>query len=63
MNKFDNVYISHIFREGKTAANWIVNQAVYRETRLSWKDDLRKEVKLMTTINYDMAHANEGKIM
>ena len=62
MNKFDNVYISHIFQEGKKVANWNANQAVYMETRLSQQDDLIKEVELMETINYDMIHANEGKI-
>ena len=63
MNKFDNVYISHIFWQGNKVADQIANQAVYRETKLSQKDDLSKEVELTKTINYDMTHANEGKIM
>ena len=63
MNKFDNVFISHIFWEGNKVADWTTNQVVYRETKLSWQDDLSKEVELTTIVNYDMTHAGEGKIM
>ena len=63
MNKFDNVYISHIFWEGNKVVDWIANQVIYREIKLSWQDDLRKEVELTKIVNYDITHASEGKIM
>ena len=62
LGKFEKVTFSHVYHEGNIVADWIANQAVLQESKLTWHDDLIRSMDLKALINYDKTHAMEGKI-
>ena len=62
IQKFEKVVISHTYHEANGVANQIANCVVQMGHKVSWHEELNKNVDLKAIINYEAIHSEVGKI-